>query len=103
MLSRGLLGSARIGLEGKTQMVMSRRLLGCVLLLAMASPGAARQMKEADRLRAEAEHLCYDDVQRLCGEFIPDEAPITACMGRRRVELSPSCRKVFDDGLKKAL
>ena len=84
-------------------MLMSRTLLCGVLLLSTGSAVAARQMKEADRLRAEAEHLCYDDVQKLCGAFIPDEAPITACMTQRRDQLSPSCRKVFDDGIKQAL
>ena len=84
-------------------MLMSRTLLCGALLLAMGSAGEARQMKEADRIRAEAEHLCFDDVQKLCGAFIPDEAPITACMTQRRDQLSAPCRKVFDDGTKQAL
>lgn len=43
---------------------------------------------------------CKPDVFRLCGEFIPDHAAITACLKRQLDELSPACRAVFEDRLK---
>ena len=51
-------------------------------------------------MRQQAEHLCYNDVQKLCNAEIPDEARIEACMGVHRAQLSPGCRKVFDAGIK---
>jgi hypothetical protein len=41
---------------------------------------------------AEQQQACTPDAMRLCGEFIPDVAKITACMSRKRASLSPACR-----------
>ena len=81
-------------------MLVSRMLLGAALLVCVANGATAKQLSDSDRLRAEAEHLCYDDVQKLCGDSIPDEDKIKACMGQKRAQLSPSCLKVFDQGMK---
>ena len=48
-------------------------------------------------LRGEAEALCQSDALRLCAEAVPDETAIVACMRPKRSELTPSCRKVFDE------
>ena len=56
-------------------------------------------MSDRERARAQAEHLCYNDVQKLCNPEIPDEAKIAACMKFHRTELSRGCRKVFDAGI----
>jgi hypothetical protein len=37
------------------------------------------------------QQACTPDAMRLCSEFIPDRAKITACMIRRRRELSSEC------------
>ncbi len=34
---------------------------------------------------------------RLCADAIPDESAIVACMRPKRSELTPLCRKVFDE------
>jgi hypothetical protein len=75
--------------------------LCAVLIVAFAAPAAARRISDAERMRQQAEHLCYDDVQRLCNEFIPDEDKITACMDAKRKQLSAPCLKVFEKGLAK--
>jgi hypothetical protein len=39
----------------------------------------------------EVQQACTPDAMRLCSEFIPDRAKITACMMRKRRELSETC------------
>ena len=79
---------------------MNKRLIiGVVTMLMCIEPAFARKISDDERLRQQAEHLCYDDVQKLCAADIPDEAKITACMKVKRAELSPACRKVFDHGI----
>jgi hypothetical protein len=39
----------------------------------------------------EVEQACTPDAMRLCSEFIPDRAKITACMMHKRRELSETC------------
>ena len=79
----------------KTSMV-----LGILLALVAVNTASARMVSDRERARQQAEHLCYDDVQRLCNADIPNEEKIEACMKVHRAQLSPGCRKVFDSGLK---
>ncbi len=74
-------------------------LIGSALVMAAAGPAFAAKMSDAELLRQQAEHLCYDDVQRLCNDSIPDEDKITACMKANHAQLSPACAKVFDKGI----
>jgi hypothetical protein len=41
---------------------------------------------------AAQQQACTPDAMRLCGEFIPDVAKISACMSRKRASLSPACK-----------
>ena len=76
------------------------RIVVCVsLVIASTGVASAKQMNDRERLRAEAEHICYDDVQRLCGDFIPDEDQIKTCMGKKRAQLSAPCGKIYDKGI----
>ncbi len=75
-------------------------ILGAMMVLISVEGASAKMMSDRERARAEAEHLCYDDVQRLCGSDIPNETKIEACMSRKRAKLSPGCRKVFESGMK---
>jgi hypothetical protein len=43
----------------------------------------------------EQAQLCTGDAMRLCGSEIPDVDRITACMARKRAQLSEGCRAVF--------
>lgn len=81
-------------------MLLKRIVLSGAVLLMTASPLLAKIRSERDRLRAEAEHACYTDATTLCPDAIPDEAKITACMTIKRAQLSPTCRKIFDRGIK---
>jgi hypothetical protein len=40
----------------------------------------------------QAKQACTPDVFRLCNEFVPDVAKITACMTRKRSQASAACR-----------
>jgi len=59
--------------------------------LALATPALAE-----DRGTPEARDACTPDVFRLCSEYIPDAGQITACLARRKANLSPACQQVFN-------
>ena len=67
--------------------------MGCAvgaaaILFVMADAGVASAQ---DR----AAELCTPDVLRLCNEFVPDVEQITACMQKKRRQLSAECAAVF--------
>jgi hypothetical protein len=81
-------------------MMLTRTVLFAAIVLTMSTPlMAAKVPTEQEKLRAEAEHVCYDDAQKLCPDAVPDEAKVTACMKAKKAKLSPACRKVFDRGM----
>ena len=41
----------------------------------------------------EAEQACTPDVMRLCSQYIPNIPPIVSCLKRKRLQLSPQCRR----------
>lgn len=66
----------------------------CALLLATSlSVGALSTVSHA--YTSEQAQLCTGDAMRLCGSEIPDVDRITACMVRKRAQLSEGCRAVF--------
>lgn len=78
----------------------SKILLGALALaLVGGSAMAAKIPTDAQKLRQEAEHACYEDVQKLCNDAIPDEDKIKSCMGAHHAQLSPTCAKIYDRGL----
>jgi hypothetical protein len=52
-------------------------------------PGAA------EAYTPEQQQACTGDAMQLCSEFVPDVDRVTACMIRRRSQLSPGCRVYF--------
>lgn len=65
-----------------------------ILRIALAIMLAA-YVHKARASEADAETLCRGDAMRLCMSEIPDRERITACMQRRKAELSPGCRSIF--------
>jgi hypothetical protein len=64
------------------------------LMLAMAlsvSPWSSA----AEAYTPEQQQACTGDALQLCGEFVPDVDRVTACMIRRKSQLSPGCRVYF--------
>jgi len=46
----------------------------------------------------DVRQACTPDAMRLCGEFVPDEAKITACMHRKYSQIGPECRSAMAAG-----
>lgn len=78
----------------------TKLIVGMLLTLATVDAASAKMMTDRQRLRAQAQHDCYGDAQKLCGDAIPDETKTAACMKVHRAQLSPACRKDFDAGMK---
>ena len=83
-------------------MTMTRAALCAALMLSAAAPAfAAGPMTPQEKVRAQAEHDCYDDVQKLCSDVTDDEEKVKACMKVHHSQLSPACAKDFDAGMGK--
>ena len=80
-------------------MMPIRAILCAAVVLTISTPLMAKMRSDKAAMRAEAEHACYGDAQSLCPDAIPDEAKVTACMKVKRTQLSPACRKIFDQGI----
>lgn len=46
----------------------------------------------------DEEQACTPDAMRLCSEFVPNVDAITACMVRKKAQLSPPCAVFFRRG-----
>ncbi len=75
-------------------------LASVVAAVALLAPSLASAEISTDTVRQKAEQACYDDVNRLCGDAIPDEDKIKACMAVHRAQLNPKCRAIFDANMK---
>ena len=70
---------------------MTRKLLPSLAFLAMTAPCFAipPDVTQADK------DACTPDVFRLCAAYIPDEAPILACLQSHKPDLSAECTPVI--------
>ncbi len=60
----------------------------CATLVVVSSAALAAGTPEQRR-------ACRADAMRLCREYVPRVAQITACMERNKKKLSPTCRAQF--------
>ncbi|EJN15229.1 hypothetical protein PMI42_01167 [Bradyrhizobium sp. YR681] len=65
-------------------------------LFALATTAIAVQTSPGLAFSSEAQQMCSGDAMRLCSSEIPDIPRITACMVRKKAEVSPGCRAVMD-------
>lgn len=63
-----------------------------IALGVLIQPGAAFAYTQ------EEQQACTPDAMRLCGEFVPNVDAITACMIRKKAQLSPQCAVFFRRG-----
>jgi hypothetical protein len=63
-------------------------------LILLGGLGAA----SAQEASQDVQQACTPDAMRLCSEFIPDRAKITACMMRNRRQLSETCLTAMHGG-----
>jgi hypothetical protein len=68
-----------------------RMVLGLAMIVAIAAPAAAQE----HRGTFEQQMACTPDVFRLCGDRIPDENRIVACLQQNTQQLSDACRAVY--------
>lgn len=64
--------------------------------LAFAIPAIALSASSGLAFSSEAQQMCTGDAMRLCSHEVPDIPRITACMHRKRAQISPGCRAVMD-------
>jgi len=64
--------------------------------LAIAASFSALSATSGFAFSSEAQQQCTGDAFRLCSSEIPDIAAVTACMIKRKSELSTGCRAVLD-------
>lgn len=62
-----------------------------ILLGGLSAAGA----QEASQ---DVQQACTPDAMRLCSQFVPDRAKITACMMRNRRQLSQDCLTAMSAG-----
>lgn len=48
-------------------------------------------------LQDRQQAACYDDAQRLCGDFMPDSDKVEACMLTMKNKVSARCRKFYEE------
>ena len=48
-------------------------------------------------LQDRQQAACYDDAERLCGDFMPDADKVEACMITMKDKVSARCRKFYQD------
>ncbi|WP_271672601.1 hypothetical protein [Bradyrhizobium sp. CCBAU 51627] len=65
-------------------------------LLAFTATAFTLQTSPGLAFSQEAQQMCSGDAMRLCSNEIPDIPRITACMVRKKSQVSPGCRAVMD-------
>ncbi|WP_128923664.1 hypothetical protein [Bradyrhizobium guangxiense] len=63
-----------------------------IALAVLALPGAGFAYTQ------EEQQACTPDAMRLCSEFVPNVDAITACMIKKKAQLSPQCAVFFRRG-----
>jgi hypothetical protein len=64
---------------------------GLILTLGLPVLASAQQQQYSQ----EDANACTDDVYRFCGQAIPDQQRITACLYQHRHQVSPACYAVY--------
>ena len=64
-------------------------------LLTCMAPAAALA---EPTLRDKQQAACFNDVQTLCGDLMPDVDQITACMTTKKAKVSAGCARYYVDG-----
>ena len=74
---------------------MTIKMICTAVLLAVSLSGAAMAAGGGVTLKDKQQAACFDDVQKLCGDLVPDVDKVTACMKTKRQQVSPSCSKFY--------
>jgi hypothetical protein len=63
-------------------------------MVAVAGPAFATD--KGPTLQDKQQAACYDDVMRLCGNFVPDVDNVKACMKGKRRLVSAKCSAMWN-------
>lgn len=66
--------------------------LAALCAISLGATASAQQ----NRGTPEQQAACAPDAFRLCSSYIPDPNDVANCLRQKRLELSHSCRSVFD-------
>jgi len=70
-----------------------------ICLLALLAGVSLSGLERANaEVSADVQQACTPDAMRLCSEFIPDVAKITACMKAKRAQISAACLTAMRGG-----
>ena len=69
-------------------------LIVCAALTFGLTSASAKMRRPSDEDVLQA--ACYPDVQRLCKDEIPNEKKITACMERKKAQISRKCTEAYE-------
>ena len=72
--------------------MMPKLIAIALVLTVIVLPGTASAYTQ------EEQQACQDDAFRLCGQLIPDEQRVKACLIANMRNLSPQCRRMFQRG-----
>lgn len=70
-------------------------LFGAVTVCLLATAGAALATNKGPTLQDQQQAACYNDVQKLCADAVPDVDRVTACMKTKRSQVSAKCAKFY--------
>lgn len=83
-------------LQGGIEMISSKSLVMATLACSLGSTAAFASMTSGPSLQDRQQAACYDDVQRLCGDYVPDVDKVTACMKDKKPMVSAKCAAMWD-------
>jgi hypothetical protein len=77
-------------------MTFTSKLRQAALVLTIATSFSVFASNQSYAFSAEARQMCQGDAFRLCSSDIPNIPAVTACMTRRKAELSSGCRAAVE-------
>jgi hypothetical protein len=75
----------------KSKFALLSRAGSAVILGLLVTPAFSATTTAPASVSPEVQQACTPDVMRLCNQFVPDVAKITACMNRNRKSVSKAC------------
>jgi hypothetical protein len=69
-------------------------LISTVLMSSCLEPALAHS--NGPTLEDRQQAACFQDAQKLCGNYIPNVDQVTACMSDKRPLVSPKCAEMYD-------
>lgn len=82
----------------RTMLFVCRLALPVCALLVCSLHQAGAQGATPTAASVNVEQICTPDAMRLCSDFIPDRAKVTACMKAKHAQISKECRVAMAGG-----